>query len=199
MKSKKEKNIIIACTIIILLSVIGYFGVTYFLNKDVEKQEQKLQNIIDNYGTVEKEPISTTIAKFNTEIMNNNVNKPAREDYLTIDNNQYWYGLYDDIYCYVIPEKFTGNKDVDITKLIAIYYPKKTKNEALALEYVKHLIKANNNNLTNAEIKELITEAKKLSKDKKTANNRKGIFVGILETETHFEYQVTRNFSLDKA
>lgn len=43
----KKKIITIVCIIIIILAIGVYFAVDYFLDKDLEKQEQELQETID--------------------------------------------------------------------------------------------------------------------------------------------------------
>lgn len=192
----QEKKIFIICIIFIVLSIGIYFSVNYLLNADLKKQEQELEDTIKKYGYVEKESVSIAIAKFNTEVMANGINFPANEDYLLIDesNNLYWYGLYDDIYCYIKPLNFTKNKDDDIAEITAIYYDKNTKNEEMVIKYVKSLLKASNENLSVDDINYLINEAKKLSPTKNTSNNGKGIFVGYLEESDHNEYQIIRNY-----
>lgn len=74
----------------------------------------------------------------------------------------------------------------------ALYFDKGEYNEDIALKYVKFLIKANNEEITDSEIKNLIKEAKEKSSSKNSANNGKGISVGLLETNNHYEYQVIR-------
>lgn len=191
MKSK-AKRIIIICIIIIVISILGYFGVKYYLEKNLERQEQELQDFIDKYGILEKENIEVTIAKFNTQIKDNSTLNLAMDNYLTIDNEQYWYGLIEGVYCFVIPEKFTGDLKKDITKKINIYYSKESNYKENEMKYIRFLIKANNDKITEDEIDELISEAQELSSDKKTANNGKGINIGIFENEDHIEYQITR-------
>ena len=65
-------------------------------------------------------------------------------------------------------------------------------NESIALNYVKALIKSNNDTLTDSDIKYLMNEAKTLSKDKKNANNGKGISVSYVSDGKIIEYQVIR-------
>ncbi len=60
------------------------------------------------------------------------------------------------------------------------------------MEYVRHLIKANNNNITDAEIETLLEEAREKSSDGITANNGKGISIGYIENEDNYQYQVIR-------
>ena len=189
---KKDKVIRIICLVVILLAVVCYFGVKVYLDKDLENKKQDLQDTINKYGYVEKENVSVSVSKFNTVVMENGVGNPASDDYMTTSDNLYWYGLYDGISLYIKPLNFTENKDNDITKLMAIYYSKDIEDETMVINYVKSLIKANNENLTNSDIDYLINGAKKLSNDKKTSNNGKGISVGYIDNGEEIEYQVIR-------
>lgn len=100
----KNKKIIIICLIMIILAIVISLGVKLYLNKDLENQRQKLQETQEKYGWVEKETVDVLVAKFNTEIVDSSSLNPASTDYLTEDNNQYWYGLIDGIYLVVVPE-----------------------------------------------------------------------------------------------
>ena len=62
----------------------------------------------------------------------------------------------------------------------------------MVINYVKSLIKANNENLTDSDIDYLINDAKNVSNDKKTSNNGKGISVGYIDNGEEIEYQVIR-------
>lgn len=66
----------------------------------------------------------------------------------------------------------------------ALYFEKDKYNEDTALKYLKILIKVNN--------KKIIKISKRKINTKKSANNGKGISVGLLETDDHYEYQVVR-------
>lgn len=82
--------------------------------------------------------------------------------------------------------------DNDITELMAIYYSKGIEDETMVINYVKSLIKANNENLTDSDIDYLIDDAKYVSNDKKISNNGKGISVGYVDNGEKIEYQVIR-------
>ena len=192
---KKDKAIIIICIIIIAVLIGGYFTFKYFLDKDIQKQEQEFQETIDKYGTVEKETVNQVVAKFNTEIIDSGMDYPASDEYLVMEDGKYWYGMFDDISCYIIPVEFTGDKEKDIVEVIAIYVPKESKNSVMAMEYLRNLIKANNGELTDEEITYLIEEAERQMPDKLKANNGKGISVSIADGEGHYEYQVTRLYA----
>lgn len=182
-----KKNIII---VLVVLLVIGCsIGVKIYLDKDLDKQKEDLNKTFEKYGSVKKESVELGVAKFNTEIMDNNVGDPASYDYMTQENNLYWFALLDNVYLYVKPENYTGNKDKDITEIMTIHY---SDNESIALNYVKALIKSNNDTLTDSDIKYLMNEAKTLSKDKKNANNGKGISVSYVSDGKIIEYQVIR-------
>lgn len=190
--NKSNKIIIIISLIVIFFSISGYFGIKYYLKKDLEKAKSNLEETIEKYGYIEKENVLTLISKFNTEIMDNGLEFPASDDYLTIENNEYWYGLYDDIHCFIIPEKFTGNKEEDIVAMIGIYYPKNSPNKELAQKYVINLLKANNNKLTDKDIKDLINNSNNLSSKNKNAQSGKGIALALKETDDYYNYQVIR-------
>ena len=97
----KKSTIILL--VLIILSVGIYFGINYFLDKDLEKQQQQLDDMIAEYGTIEKENISTAVAKFNTEIMNAGLENQAKEDAnSTSEDKLYWYMIEDGIYCYAV-------------------------------------------------------------------------------------------------
>lgn len=176
----------------ILLCGIMVLGITGCSKNQVKEAEKDLQETYDKYGVVEKETISTMIAKFNTEIMDSGLNTPAYDDYMTIEDSSYWFGITENISYLLQPVEFTGDKDKDILDMSALYFHKDKYNEEEAYKYVKCLIKSNNYDLTNEEITNLIKEAKELSSTKKTANNGKGISIGFLEYENHYIYQVIR-------
>lgn len=179
-----KKNIII---VLVVLLVIGCsIGVKIYLDKDLDKQKEDLNKTFEKYGNVKKESVELSVAKFNTEIMDNNVGDPASYDYMTQENNLYWFALLDNVYLYVKPENYTGNKDKDITEIMTIHY---SDNESIALNYVKALIKSNNDTLTDSDIKYLMNEAKT---QKKNANNGKGISVSYVSDGKIIEYQVIR-------
>ncbi len=189
----KKSTIILL--VLIILSVGIYFGVNYFLNKDLKEQQQKLDDMIAEYGTIEKENVNTAVAKFNTEIMDGGLENPAKEDANSTSEDQlYWYMIEDGIYCYVKPEEYTGDVENDIVHTISVYYEIASGKQEKALEYFKLLIKSNKNDFTDEQITELINKAEELKEEKQKAVNGSGVMVGIAETEDHIEYQVTRNY-----
>ena len=190
----KNKKIIIICLIMIILAIVISLGVKLYLNKDLENQRQKLQETQEKYGWVEKETVDVLVAKFNTEIVDSSSLNPASTDYLTEDNNQYWYGLIDGIYLVVVPEKYTGDKSTEIVDYTLLYVYKTSKYESDAISYIKHLIKANNSNITDNEIDSLLQEAKVKSTSGETANNGKGISIGYIEKNDSYQFQVLRSY-----
>lgn len=176
----------------ILLCGVTLLGITGCSKNELEEAKKDLQETQEKYGWVEKETVNTILAKFNTEIMDGGFNTPASDDYMVIENGLYWFALTDDILYYLKPVEFSGNKENDILDMSALYLKKDKYNEDTSLKYAKLLIKANNNEITNSEIESLIKEAKEKSTSKETSNNGKGISVGFLETENHYEYQVIR-------
>ena len=153
----------------------------------------------EKYGFVKKENVETLVAKFNTEVMDNNSPNdsslnPAMDDYLTEANDQYWYGLIDGIFLVVVPEKYTGDKAADIVDYMIIHADKSGKYESAAVSYAKYLIKANRNDVTESEIDALLEEAKAIASTGKMAFNGNGISVGYLDEDDIYQYQVRRFF-----
>lgn len=175
---------------ICLLAVVMCFTLTGCGKDDGKKENQ--EETKNNFGTVEKVTVFDTIDKFNVELSNNGKHYFANNDYMIAENGLYWYGLYEDITCYVKPVAFTNDIKKDITYTIAVRYDANSKNEAMALEYVKDLIKSNNSSLSDSEIADLMAKAKEQAPNKKTANNGKGLTVGILITDETIEYQIVR-------
>lgn len=146
----------------------------------------------ENHGWVEEETVELLVAKFNTEVVDNSSLNPASTDYLTESNNEYWYGLIEGIYLVAVPEKYTGDKAVDVVNYTLLYVNKTGEYESDAISYAKHLIKANNNQITDSEIDTLLKEAKAKPNSGDAANNGKGISVGYTENEEKYQYQVLR-------
>lgn len=176
----------------ILLCGMMLLGMTGCGKDEVKNAEKDLQETQEKYGWVEKEAVNTILAKFNTGIMDTGLNTPANDDYMVIENNLYWFALTDNISYYLKPVEFSGNKENDILSMSALYVKKENDNEDTTLKYVKLLIKANNEEISDSEVENLIKEAKEKSSSKMTANNGKGISVGLLEMDDHYEYQVIR-------
>lgn len=176
----------------ILLCGIMILGLAGCGKDDLQEAKEDLEKTYEKYGYVEKENVNLTVARFNTEIMESNLNTPATDDSMVVDNNLYWYALTDDISYYLKPIDFSNDIEKDITDMSALYFDKEKYNEEDAQKYARLLIKANNVELTDSEIDELLKDAKEKQELKQTANNGKGISVGIVESDDHFEYQVIR-------
>ena len=73
-----------------------------------------------------------------------------------------------------------------------LYVDKTSKYETDAISYTKHLIKANNSEITDSEIDTLLEDAKTKINSGKTANNGKGISIGYTEKDEAYQYQVLR-------
>lgn len=182
---KKTILTILIC-ILVILCMTG-------CGKSIPEDAQKdLEDSYEKYGFVEKENVDILVAKFNTEVVDNSKLNPASTDYLTEDNNQYWYGLIDGIYLVVVPENYTGDKRADIVDYMLIYVDKTSKYVDDAITYAKYLIKANYNDVTETETISLLEKAKSESTTGKTAYNGKGISVGYLDKDNYYQYHVLR-------
>ena len=173
--------------ILIMVSVLTGCG-----KSDSDKVKDNSQVTQENHGRVEEETVETLVAKFNTEVVDNSSLNPASTDYLTESNNEYWYGLIEGIYLVAVPKKYTGDKAADIVNYTLLYVNKTGEYESDVASYVKHLIKANNNQITDSEIDTLLKEAKTKPNSGEAANNGKGISVGYTENEEKYQYQVLR-------
>ena len=191
MKMKKILFVILLCGVM-ALGLAGCSNLVSDSKKELEDAKNDLEETYKKYGWVEKETVNTILAKFNTEIMDSGLNTPASDDYMIVDNGKYWFALTDDVAFYLKPVESSGNKEKDILDMSAIYMDNDKYDETTAIKYTKLLIKANNEEITDSEIDELLKEAKEQSSSKKTANNGKGISVGISNANEHYEYQVIR-------
>ena len=190
---KKKLFVILLCGVM-ALGLAGCSNPVSDSKKELEDAKKELEETYKKYGWVEKETVDVLVAKFNTEIVDSSSLNPASTDYLTEDNNQYWYGLIDGIYLVVVPEKYTGDKSTEIVDYTLLYVDKTSKYESDAISYIKHLIKANNSNITDNEIDSLLQEAKVKSTSGETANNGKGISIGYIEKNDSYQFQVLRSY-----
>ena len=179
--------------LLILLCGVMLFRTTGCGNENVKEEKQQEQ--IQEFGNVEKETAEVLVAKFNTQIVDNSSLNPASVDYLTTDENSYWYGLITGIYLIVYPIDYTGDLSTDIVDYMVLYVEKNSEYEANANEYLHYLIKANNPDITTEEINELLTEAKNSASSGKTVNNGKGIDIGYVDNEDNYQYQVIRLYA----
>ena len=81
----------------------------------------------EKYGSVEKETVDVLVAKFNTEVTNHSSLNAASTDYLTKENDYYWYGLLEGVSLVVVPKKYTGDQATDIVDYMLIYVDKTSK------------------------------------------------------------------------
>lgn len=174
-----------------VLSYILLCGILVLSLTGCSKNKNDLQESQEKYGAVEKENVEVLVAKFNTEVKDNSTLNPASTDYLTEDNGEYWYGLIDGIYLVVVPEKYIGDK-TEIVNYTLLYVNKSSKYVSNASSYIKYLIKANNQEITEAEINTLISEVKEKVNSGKTANNGKGISLSYTESDDVYQYQILR-------
>ena len=190
-----KKKIIGICVAVFVIAFVGVCIVLVQASKhNLDEAKNDLEETQEKYGSVEKENVDVLVAKFNTQVMDNDSSSlnPASTDYLTEYNNQYWYGLLDGVSLVVVPEKYTGDKTTDIVDYMLIYVNKTSKYGNEAITYAKHLIKANYNEATETEIDTLLDEAKTKSTTGKTAYNGKGISVGYIDSSDYYQYQVLR-------
>lgn len=162
---------------------------------DSKKEAEKdLQETIDKYGFVDKETVEALVAKFNTEVMDksNGETNPASNDYLVVENNMYWYGLVEGIYLVVEPVEFSNDKSKEIVNSMTIFVENGAEYEKDAINYVKHLLKANYDQFSDKDMDSLIEDAKKVAQKDEMANNGKGISVGFNEDEGNYQYLVQR-------
>lgn len=188
----KKKIIIISVIVVVLVVIAICFAFIYSAKKDVENTQKEYEETVEKYGFVERETVDTVIAKFNTEIMDGGLNTPATNDSMVIEDGLYWYALTETISCYVRPVEFTENYKNDYAELISIYFDKEGYKEESAIDYWKKLIKANDSELTNEEIDTLVEKGKANKDSNEMTANGKGIYVAIIETDNHYEYQVKR-------
>lgn len=192
-----KKKILTICGVIFVIAVVAVcIVISQSAKQNLEDAQNDLQETIDKYGLVEKEKVDVLVAKFNTQVMDNSQGSlnPASDDYLTTGKDSYWYGLITGIYLVVVPEEFNNNKTTEDVDYMTIYVEKSSEYADASLEYVKHLIKANNSEITDTEIDTLIKEAKEKSTSKESAYNGKGITVGYSEDTETYQYQVKRMY-----
>lgn len=176
----------------ILVCIVIALGLTACGKSDLEEAKKDLAKTQEKYGYVEKETVDVLVAKFNTEVADNSTLNKASIDYLTESNNQYWYGLIEGISLVVVPEKYTNDKTTEIVNYMLLQVDKNSKYEKDANTYIKYLIKANNNQITDSEIDTLIQDAKTKNNSGKISNNGKGISIGYTENDEKYQYQVLR-------
>lgn len=192
-----NKKILTICGVIFVAVVIVVcLLVSNSSKQNLEDAKNDLQESYEKYGWVEKETVDVLVSKFNTQVMDNSSDSlnPASTDYLTTGEDSYWYGLITGIYLVVVPEEFKNDKTTEIVDNMTIYVEKSSEYANDSLKYVKHLIKANNSEITDIEIDTLIKEANEKSSLKESAYNGKGITVSYSEDDETYQYQVNRMY-----
>lgn len=192
-----KKKILTICGIVfVVVAVVVCLVISNSAKQNLEDAKNDLQESYEKYGWVEKETVDVLVAKFNTQVMDNSSDSlnPASDNYLTTGEDSYWYGLITGIYLVAVPEEFSNDKTTEIVDSMTIYVEKSSEYADDSLEYVKHLIKANNSEITDTEIDTLIKEAKEKSSSKESAYNGKGITVSYSEDDETYQYQVNRMY-----
>lgn len=187
----KNKKVI---TIIGIVVVIAIVAVCLIVERNAERNlreaEKDLQETQEKYGWVEKETVDILVGKFNAQVVDNSSLNPASTDYLTVSDGTYSYGLITGIWLFIDPVEYKEDSSTEIVDYMTLYVKKSSEYADDSLEYAKHLIKANNSEITDTEIDELIKKAK--ATPDKYANNGKGLSVGYVEDEETYQYSVRR-------
>ncbi len=143
-------------------------------------------------GNVEPEIVNTLVAKLNAEIMDGNLNTPAYDNSLVVDNGVYWYAITDDISLYIMPVEFTDDVNADIVDYSGLLIDCDTYDETAARSYVTKLVKANNLEMTDEQVDVLFQEALEFIDTPDMANNGNGLWLGVTKSDDHYDYQVQR-------
>lgn len=192
-----KKKILTICGIVLVIAVIAVcIVISQSAKQDLEDAQNDLQESYEKYGWVEEETVDILVGKFNAEVVDNSSLNPASSDYLTVADGTYSYGLITGIWLFVEPEEYKNDSSTEIVDYMTIYVKKSSEYSNDSLEYVKHLIKANNSEITDTEIDNLIKVAKEKAStgSDETAYNGSGIVVGYIEDEESFQYQVKRMY-----
>lgn len=156
---------------------------------------EQQKNSKSSIGYVKEETVTSSVSNFNTKITDSNLEYSLSDEYFSIENNAYYYGLFEDIVLCITPLEFTENKDSDIVSKLSIYYDKNSNNEDLALKYITDLILSNSNKiLTNEEINTFMSDSKNMSEKDKYASNGSGLKLYYIEDENRIQYTIVRNY-----
>ena len=198
MKEKSKKGMVtLILLIIVVLGIAIYFGVTYFLDRNIERLEKELEDAKNSIVYVEEENVNTSIAKFNTQIMDNGLNTPIGDNSIQKDGTNYVAAISSEgIYFYIKPVEYTGDIEKDISKDLSVFY--RPESEEKALEYVKYLIKANNDTISDEEIQSMISNAEGRSKEGFAVNENNGLLLSFDEDEEYKYYIVTRRYKTEE-
>lgn len=198
MKEKSKKGMVtLILLIIVVLGIAIYFGVTYFLDRNIERLEKELEDAKNSIVYVEEENVNTSIAKFNTQIMDNGLNTPIGDNSIQKDGTNYVAAISSEgIYFYIKPVEYTGDLEKDISKDLSVFY--RPESEEKALEYVKYLIKANNDTISDEVIESMISNAEGRSKEGFAVNENNGLLLSFDEDEEYKYYIVTRRYKTEE-
>ena len=157
---KKDKILIIIGVFIMLVYELAIFGVICMPKKFNN-------NLIAYENTVYSEMITVKelIDSFNKELLNNNKNEINLE-YLTVVDNTYYIGLFQDIILFITPINMK-NIEEDIVYQMGIIIDNDSFNYDLALLYYRILAIANNEFLFDISyiINEVVTTEKTIDQN----------------------------------
>ena len=106
--------------------------------------------------------VSKTIEQFNGEITKKALKYPVDNEYVTIHENAYFFGIVDDLGFYIYPVQYTGDQTVDVSLEMGVFIPSESKNTVLLENYVNCLLKANDPTLTDDTIVAAMDSAREL-------------------------------------
>lgn len=198
MKGKSKKVLVILILVIIVaLAVAIYFGITYLLDKNIKRLEKELEEAKNSIVYVEEENVNTSIAKFNTQIMDNGLNTPIGDNSIQKDGANYIAAISSEgIYFYIKPIEYTEDWEKDISKDLSVFY--RPESEEKAIEYVKYLIKANNDKISDDVIESMISNAEEKSKEGFAVDENNGLLLSFDEDEEYKYYIVTRKYKVEE-
>lgn len=189
---KWQRNLLIGVLAVAVLVGI-LLGVRAVIVANQEKSEVTEETVV---STVERETVATIVAKFNAEILDVTQRElePTNDEAMITYENNYWYPLTDAVSLVVVPEDFTGDSYRDIAKVALIYSNKDENNQHVAREYWQYLVRANNRELDDSSVTNLLADAERLKADDSATDVVKGISAAVFEDDNHFEFQVLRNY-----
>ena len=137
----------------------------------------------DNSGTVysQKVTVLKTIEQFNSELTKKGIEYLADNEYVTIHENAYFFGLVDDVGFYIYPVQYTGDQAADISLEMGVFIPSDSKSTALLEDYTNCLLKANDSTLTDDTITSAMASAKELAElegDSQYIDLENGLYLG---------------------
>lgn len=185
-----QRNVLIGILAVVVL-VGGFFGIRAII--EANESGDVTDEVVSVVG---RETIANIVAKFNAQINETTQKelKAADEKAMVTYENNYWFPLEEGVSLVVVPEEFTSNVGSDIAKVALIYTNKDENNRHLAEEYWQYLAQANNLELSEAEVTDLLKEAAQRQAENNTTDIVKGISAAIFEDDNHFELQVLRNY-----